>query len=442
MKYALDHYRRLNEAAKKASEELEAAQVIEEENQPERPNSQLSQDNVKRIVTKTESSHSLGSRASSRASFYRSNTVDCGDVELDDVDMTETEVDVSERTSRFKISTDVHKSPSRRNSSERRSSVGGRSSCERTISPRALEDRLLPHVEARVEQEDNESLPEKYEKESSLFSRLKIFSERLSSGDRDKSANGSTLFGKVSTRHKPGGLQGVLKRTRSKSEPAKDRSHRTFHISRPRISFGIITQKPQSEENMLSDNEKEVTKEKCKESSENLSAAEIKTSTSFELLEPKKKQCVLSGAQPSPTLSEKCVLSSNSVLRHKGFSLSLDVLPRKNGRSRKFGVGTQTPGNTPGSSEDDLLVDAKRPQLDGATKHSQPQSMLNQTKGFRPTDKLPLVYYDSPKNSKKKPESTRSLIFKSFSFRKKSPTKDDGMQHKDSDSQSPSVEKL
>ncbi|XP_071552829.1 uncharacterized protein Pde9 isoform X2 [Panulirus ornatus] len=443
VKYALDHYRRLNEASKKASEELEAAQAAEEENQPERPNSQSSQDNVRRIVTKTDSSHSLGSRASSRASFYRAVTVDCGDVELDDVDMTETEVDVSERTSRFKIATDVHKSPSRRNSSERRSSLGGRSSCERTISPRALEDRLLPHVEAKIEQEDNESLPEKYEKESSLFSRLKIFSERLSSGDRDKSANGSTPFGKVSTRHKQGGLQGVLKRTRSKSEPAKERPHRTFHISRPRISFGINTQKPQSEENILSDNEKEVTKEKCKgSSSEILSAAEIKTSTSFELLEPKKKLCVLSDAHPSPTLSEKCALSSNSVLRHKGFSLSLDVLPRKNGRSRKFGTGSQTPENTPGSSEDDLLVEAKRPQLDGASKHSQPHSMLNQTKGFRPTDKLPLVFYDSPKNSKKKPESTRSLIFKSFSFRKKSPTKDEGLRHKDSDSHSPSVEKL
>ncbi|XP_042212478.1 uncharacterized protein LOC121859606 [Homarus americanus] len=445
VKYALDHYRRLNEASKKASEEMEIVQAAEEEQQPERPSSQISQDNGKRTVQKTESSYSLGSRASSRASFYRSNTVECGDIEIDDDDMTETEVDVSERTSKFKISTDVHKSPSRRNSSERRSSVGGRSSCERTISPKSLEDRLLPHAEARVEPEDiDESLPEKYEKESSLFSRLKMFS--LSSGDRDKNVNGSTPFGKGSTRHKQGGLQGVLKRTRSKSEPVKDRPHRTFHITRPRISFGINTQKPQSEENMLSGHEKEIPKEKCKEFAydEIHSAGEIKTSTSFELLEPKKKQCVLSDAQPSPTLSEKCTISSNSILRNKGFSLSLDVLPRKNGRSRRSGgTETNTPGDTPGGSEDDLLVETKTPQVDGATRHNQPHSMLNQTKGFRPTDKLPLVYHDSPKNLKKKPESARSLLLlKSFSFRKKSPTKDDGIKHKDGDSHSPTVEKL
>ncbi|XP_069168290.1 high affinity cGMP-specific 3',5'-cyclic phosphodiesterase 9A isoform X2 [Procambarus clarkii] len=444
VKYALDHYRTLNEASKKTSQELAMVQSPEEEQQPQSPNSPLSQDNTKKIVHKTESFHSLGSRASSRASFYRSNTVDCGDVEIDDANLTETEVDVSERTSRFKIATDIHKSPSRRNSSERRNSVGGRSSCERTISPRALEDRLLPHAEARIEPEDNESLPEKYEKESSIFARLKIFSERLSS-DRDKNLNGSAPFGKGSTRHKQGGLQGVLKRTRSRSEPAKDRPHRTFHITRPRISFGINTQKPQSEENMLSCHEKEISKEKNVEyvSDEIPSTGEIKTSTSFELLEQKKKLCVLKDAQLSPTLSEKCALSSNSILKNKGFSLSLDVLPRKNGRSRRpNGDEIQTSENTPGGSEDDLLVETKIPQVDEANRHNQHQSVLNQTRGIRQTDKLPLVYYDSPKNSKKKPESARYLLFKPFSLRKKSPTKDEGIKHKDNDSHSPTVEKL
>ncbi|KAK8736303.1 hypothetical protein OTU49_004930 [Cherax quadricarinatus] len=444
VKYALDHYRRLNEASKKASEESETIQLPEEEQQPETPNSQLSQDNAKTVVQKTESFHSLGSRASSRASFYRYNTIDCGDVELEDTNLTETEVDVSERTSRIKIATDLHKSPSRRNSSERRSSVGGRSNCERTISPRALEDRLLPHVEAKVEYEDSESLHEKYEKESSIFSRLKIFSERLSS-DRDKNLNGSAPFGRGSTRHKQGGLQGVLKRTRSKSEPAKDRPHRTFHITRPRISFGINTQKPQSEENMLNEHDREMANDKCKDivSDEIPKTGEIKTSTSFELLEPKKKLCVFKDAQPSPTLSEKCVLSSNSILRNKRFSLSLDVLPRKNGRSRRSaGVKIQTPENTPGGSEDDLLREAKTPQVDGATRHNQPQSVLNKTKHIRPDEKLSHVYRDSPKNLKKQPESARYLLFKSFSFRKKSPVQGDEIKHKDSDSHSPTVEKL
>ncbi|XP_064102147.1 high affinity cGMP-specific 3',5'-cyclic phosphodiesterase 9A-like isoform X1 [Macrobrachium nipponense] len=436
VKFALDHYRRLNEATKKASDEIEIPEVIEEEEQPERPTSQLSVENSKRIIQKTESSLSLKSRASSRGSFYRSSTIDCGEMDLEDVDLTETEVEVSERTSRFKIATDVHKSQSRRNSAERRNSVGGRSSCERTVSPKSLEDRLLPHVEAEADEENSG----KSEKESSLLSRLKTFSERLSSSDRDKSANGSAPFGKGSTRYKQGTIQGVLKRSRSKSEPDKGRSNRTFHLSRPRISFGISTQKPQSEENMLSVGEKQSPKGKCRgaATSDIISPLEIKTSTSFELLEPKRKQFMCSDAQPSPTLSEKSALSSsNSILKHKGFSLSLDVLPRKNGRSRKSGRGDiTTPENTPSGSQDDLLTDSVEAKPDSSTKQNQ-QPMLNRTKGFKP-----LVYLESPKIIKKKNESARSLIFKSFSFRKKSPAKDDGLKHKNSDSQGTSEDKL
>ena len=436
MKFALDHYRRLNEVTKRPSDEIELPNVIQEEEQPDRPASQLSTENSKRIVTKTESSLSLKSRASSRGSFYRSSTIDCGEVELEDVDLTETEVDVSERTSRFKIATDVHKSGSRRNSAERRNSVGGRSSCERTISPKSLEDRLLPHVEALTEPEEENS--GKIEKESSILSRLKTFSERLSSSERDKNANGSAPVGKGSTKYKQGTLQGVLKRSRSKSEPGKGRNLRTFHISRPRISFGISSHKPQSEENMLSVSERESPKGKCKASDLNVvSPVEIKTSTSFELLEPKKKQFMCSDAQPSPTLSEKCALSSNSILKHKRFSLSLDVLPRKNGRSRKSGGGgLNTPENTPSGSQDDLLVSSEESKPDGATKNNQ-QPMLNRTKGFKP-----LAYHESPKTLKKKHESARSLLFKSFSFRKKSPSKDDVLKNKDSDSSTKSDDKL
>lgn len=445
VKYALEHYRKLNEATKKLSEDADAVEEVEEEEVvvPERPTSQLSQEITKKVVQKTESSLSLKSRASSRASFYRASTVDCGEIDLEDVDLTETEVDVSERTSRFKIASDIPRPPSRRNSAERRSSVGGRSSCERTVSPKSLEDRLLPHAEARNEPDEDELLPGKCEKESSLFARFRIFSERLSSGDRDRSANGSAKGS--STRHKHGGLHGVLRRTRSKSEPGKNRSLRTFHISRPRISFGVSGQKLPSEENMISGNGKETPKGKCKGSAADdvFSPIEIKTSTSFELLEPKKKQYICSDAQPSPTLSEKCALSSNSFLRHKGFSLSLDVLPRKNGRPRRSGPGDrQTPENTPGGSEDDLLVETEGSQADGASQHNQPQPMLNRTKGCKPSDKLPLVYHGSPKNQKKKAESTRSLLFKSFSFKKRSPSKDDGMKHKDIETQSPSEEKL
>ncbi|XP_047497828.1 uncharacterized protein LOC125044909 [Penaeus chinensis] len=448
VKYALEHYRKLNEATKKLSDDADAVEEVEEEEVvvPERPTSQLSQENIKKVVQKTESSLSLKSRASSRASFYRASTVDCGEIDLEDVDLTETEVDVSERTSRFKIASDIPRPPSRRNSAERRNSVGGRSSCERTVSPKSLEDRLLPHAEARNEPDEDELLPGKCEKESSLFARFRIFSERLSSGDRDRNANGSASLGKgsSSTRHKHGGLHGVLRRTRSKSEPGKNRSLRTFHISRPRISFGVSGQKLPSEENMISGNGKETPKGKCKGSATDVfSPIEIKTSTSFELLEPKKKQYICSDAQPSPTLSDKCALSSNSFLRHKGFSLSLDVLPRKNGRPRRSEADDrQTPENTPGGSEDDLLVETEGSQPDGASQHNQPQPMLNRTKGCKTSDKLPLVYHGSPKNQKKKNESTRSLLFKSFSFKKRSPSKDDGMKHKDIDTQSPSEEKL
>ncbi|KAK4323920.1 hypothetical protein Pmani_005423 [Petrolisthes manimaculis] len=438
VRFALDHYRRLNETTKKASEEIEASQVaevLEEEKEEPRPVSRNSQETNKRVVHKTESSYSIVSRASSRASMIRSSTIDYGDREMDEVDQTETEVDVSERTSRFKIATDGYKSPSRRNSSERRSSVGNRSSCERTISPKSLEDRLLPHAEARTE--DSESLHEKCEKEMSLFSRLRIFSERLASCDREKSVNGSASLGKGSTRCKQsGGLQGVLKRTRSKSEPTKFRSHRTFHISRPKISFGNNPQKPKSDEN-VNDNEMTTNREKSKvESSDDfLSAFEIKTSTSFDILEPKKTLSELSDAQPSPTLSEKCVLSSNSILQHKGCSLSLDRLPSKNGRSRRSGMtGTQAMDNTPGSSEGDLLTGIKKSEADGVT---QPQQVLSQPRSFRPFEKSPLTLQDSPKNMKKKSESARTLLLKSFSFRKKSPTNVEAplIRHKNNSSQ-------
>lgn len=434
VRFALEHYRKLNEAAKKASEEAEAAlepTVEEEELQIERPNSRLSRENSKKVVQKTESSFSIGSRASSRISMYRSSTCDYGDgTELD----TETEVDVSERTSRFKIATDIHISPSRRNSSERRSSVGGRSSCERTVSPRTLEERLLPHAEAKNEPEDGEVLPKKSEKES-LFARFRIFSERLSSSDKERTSNGSTMMSSRSTRCKQSGLQSVLKRSRSKSEPTKSRHHRTFHISRPRISFGTNPQKMPCSENMFNNHDKEKAKDKCKESSSEglISSLEIKTSTSFELVEPKRKPCVASSAQPSPTLSEKCVLVTNSILKHKGFSLSLDVLPRKNGRLRRSAATeTHTPENTPGSSEDNLLEESKRQQVDGAARFSRHQTFFSQTKGVHSPEGL--------KGFKKKPESTRALLFKSLSFRKKSPTKEDEMRH--SDSCGPSEERL
>lgn len=411
------------------SDELETITVPEEQQQPERPCSRLSQDNVKRVIEKSESSHSLKSQTSSRGSIYHSSTVDYGDEELDDLDLTETEVDVSERTSRFKIATDVHKSPSRRNSAERRNSVGGRSSCERTISPKMLEARLLPHAEIGAEQEEDELVSEKYEKESSLFSRLRIFSERLSSSEREKSSNGSSPVGKGNTKNKQGSLPHMPKRTRSKSEPAKSRTHRTFHISRPKISFGPNAQKPHSDENMLNDNGKQTPRDKCRVySPEDIqSSGEIKTSTSFEFLEPKKKQCIVLEAQQSPTLSEKCGLSSNLIHKHKRFSLSLDMLPRKNGRARRSGVmGAQTPENTPVSSEDDLLVENKKPQID-RTKYNPSQSML------KSTDKLSLVYHSSPKNLKKKTEIPKTSLFKSFSFRKKSPSKDDRIKHKESE---------
>ncbi|KAK7083946.1 High affinity cAMP-specific and IBMX-insensitive 3',5'-cyclic phosphodiesterase 9A, partial [Halocaridina rubra] len=439
VKYALDHYKRLNESTKKASDEIELPEVIEEEDQPERPTSQLSHDMTKRVIMKTESSLSLKSRASSRGSFYRSSTIDCGDVELEDVDLTETEVEVSERTSRFKIATDVHKSQSRRNSTERRNSVGGRSSCERTMSPKSLEDRLLPHVEAATEPDEENATAVKGDKETSILTRLRIFSERLSSMDRDRNVNGSAPIGKSSARHKEGSLQGVLKRTRSKSEPGKGRSHRTFHISRPKISFGISSQKQQSEENMLSASERESPKSKYKESSSSVivSPVEIKTSTSFELLEPKRKQFMCSNAQPSPTLSEKSALSSNSFLKHKGFSLSLDMLPRRNGRSKKSDrVGMNTPENTPAGSQDDLLAEAGESKADGSQTITKQPPTLNRNRGFK------ALSYESPKNSKKKHESGRSLLFKSFSFRKKSPSKDDMLKHKDADTQDPSEEKL
>ena len=425
MRYALDHYRKLNEAAKKALEEQETIlepPIEEEEMQVERPISHLSRENSKKIVQKTESSFSIGSRASSRISMYRSSTCDCGDgADLD----TETEVDVSERTSRFKIATDIHISPSRRNSSERRNSVGGRSSCERTVSPRTLEERLLPHAEAKNEPEDGEVLPKKSEKES-LFARFRIFSERFSSSDKERTSNGSTLMGSRSTRCKQGGLPSVLKRSRSKSEPTR-RHHRTFHISRPRISFGTNSQKSQCDESMFNNHEKEKARDKCKESSSEglISSLEIKTSTSFELIEQKKKPCVTSSAQPSPTLSEKCVLVTNSILKHKGFSLSLDVLPRKNGRLRRSAATeTDTAENTPGGSEDNLLEDTKKQQVDGAVRFIRHQPMLCHTKGVQSTDGL--------KGLKKKPESTRALLFKSLSFRKKSPTKDDEIRPGDS----------
>ncbi|XP_045128240.1 high affinity cGMP-specific 3',5'-cyclic phosphodiesterase 9A-like isoform X1 [Portunus trituberculatus] len=437
VRFALDHYRKLNEAAKKASEEqeniLEPA-IEEEELEVEKPNTNshlthLSRENSKRVVQKTESSFSIGSRASSRMSMYRSSTCDYGDgTEMD----TETEVDVSERTSRFKIATDIHISPSRRNSSERRSSVGGRSSCERTVSPRALEDRLLPHAEAKNEPED-EVHPKKSEKES-LFARFRIFSERLSSSEKERTSNGSTLVGSRSTRCKQSGLQSVLKRSRSKSEPTKSRHHRTFHISRPRISFGTNPPKSQCDENMFNSHEKEKAREKCKESSSEglISSLEIKTSTSFELID-QKKPCVSSSAQPSPTLSEKCVLVTNSILKHKGFSLSLDVLPRKNGRLRRSAATeTHTAENTPGGSEDNLLEENKKHEVDGAVRLFRHHPMLSHTKGVQSTDGL--------KGLKKKPESTRALLFKSLSFRKKSPTKDDDMRP--GDSGGPSEERL
>lgn len=433
VRYALDHYRKLNEAAKKAAEEQETTlepAIEEEELQVERPNSCLSRENSKKVV-QTESSFSIGSRASSRISMYRSSTCDYGDGgELD----TETEVDVSERTSRFKIATDIHISPSRRNSSERRSSVGGRSSCERTVSPRTLEERLLPHAEAKNEPEDGEVHPKKSEKES-LFARFRIFSERLSSSDKERTSNGSTMMGSRSTRCKQGGLQSVLKRSRSKSEPTKSRHHRTFHISRPRISFGTNPQKTQCGENMFNNHEKEKARDKCKESSSEglISSLEIKTSTSFELIEPKKKPCVSSSAQPSPTLSEKCVLVTNSILKHKGFSLSLDVLPRKNGRLRRSAATeTHTTENTPGGSEDNLLEETKKQQVDGEVRFIRHQPMLSHTKGVQSTEGI--------KGLKKKQESTRALLFKSLSFRKKSPTKDDEMRP--GDSCGPSEERL
>ncbi|XP_076069121.1 uncharacterized protein LOC143041178 isoform X2 [Oratosquilla oratoria] len=457
---ALEHYRRLNEASKKPSDTPAVAAVedinIKEQKKDEiisnsmdkKCSRQSSIDISRKPVQKTESSNSIRSRASSRASFHQRSIMNAESETDLDGSVTETEVDVSERTSKFKISTDVHKPLSRRSSSERRSSY------ERTVSPKALEERLNTHKESELEHENDTTPPPsvKSQKETSIFSRFRFFSERLamtssSAIEKEHNSNGSTSGGtgevKPNAKGKQGsGIHSVLRRSRSKSEPGKGRSHRTFLITRPKMCFGSAETK-NSDQVLVSKRLTDVdNKYKSIDSGGDfISPADLKSSTSYEILDPKMRNIVRADPHPSPTLSEKCVQSPNSILQHKKYSLSLDMLPRKNYRARKdFRAACQTCNDTPEHSCHDLLESSslstgqKRDRNVSALisqEKDQRQSLLasfgasKSSGGNKSVDQVPLVLQESPRYNKKRHDLTRSLIFKSFSFRRRCPGKDE-----------------
>ena len=364
------------------------------------PNQHSSVENVKRVVQKADSTASIKSRTSSKISYYiRSPSNADSDGDTVSNDLTETEVEVSERTSKFKISTETNKPSSRRNSYERSTSLDGRgNSFDRTVSPKQLEECLIIHVETTAEHEPEEVFTEETEstpvKDTTIFQKIKNFSGRMGYNEKDKTNTSSTEDEKNALEKK-----GVLKCTRSKSESSKHKNQ-CFSISKPKITFAANTEKTKEEIENKGTNIKNEENVPLK-SKENDLVTEIKTSTSLELQKLKKKSPE-SSITCSPTLSEKNTAPSNFIFRQKKFSLSLDMLPRKNGRTQK---NTNTPRNTPGSSEDNLL--STEPSRSGTP---------DQVKSSSGT-------ISSPKTLKKRHETAKELLLKSFSFKKRAPLK-------------------
>ena len=398
MRDALEHYRRLNEAAKKLAESREnSTENPEDDNSKDSdtappplntsPSQQSFKENAKQTIKKTDSTASIKSKSSSKVSFFVRSPSSV-ESEGDNIsnDLTETEVEVSERTSKFKISTDTNKPSSRRNSCDSRGN-----SFDRTMSPKALEERLEIHLETALEHEEPvqnnvneiEITPTR---ENSLFQKFKNLSGKLSCQEKNNDNSAKSNEIKSSQSHK-----GVLK-NRSKSVPAKSRNQFSS-FSKPKITF---------DSNTLTSPDEDVFEEQDQNSIENKTQAtsEIKTSTSLELQKIKKKP-LEQDISASPTLSEKRASPTSAfIFRQKKFSLSLDMLPRKSYKANKEAI---TPKNTPGSSEDDLLSP-------GISRACTP-------------DKKSTKLIDSPKTIKKRHESAKELLLKSFSFRKKSPIK-------------------
>lgn len=159
VRYALDHYRRLKDMTKRPSEvrieQLVSSPEEKEDTQEETKNNSMTDDSNKgglscvpnvdhrrasreslqvesAITNRTRSQQS--SVASSRSSLLPQSTDGINSLIDDSEDMldgiTETEVDVMERTSRFKISTEAPITTSQKGSFEKRTSLDGRSSAD------------------------------------------------------------------------------------------------------------------------------------------------------------------------------------------------------------------------------------------------------------------------------------------------------------------------
>ncbi|RXG57969.1 hypothetical protein Avbf_13859 [Armadillidium vulgare] len=400
---ALEYYRSLNEDTKKETDEKEEkespedkeeeeedggieTEAVEEESDPSSPS------NLKKILSKTESFTSLRSRTSSRTSgLLRAASSRETDPEFDG---TETEVEVSERTSKFKISTEA----SRRNSCERKGSIDRRYSVDRTVSPHSLVERLRPHVETEVEasfpaeseqeilNEDIENVDQKIEWQSaSIFNKIRYLSGRLSV-DFDNKPD-STLVAEKHRKYSTPIIQGVLKR--KKENESAENSRNLFSSQKTHISFAT------SECESI-----EVGRNGSREpliSKQNDPSLEDKKPVITDTVKDKKceelKRDDSSNVESSPTHSEKIISSPNSFLRQKKkFSLSLDVLPRRNGKPKKESSQTQR------VSSDDLL---------SRTSRSNSKKLCQ----------------NSPKSLKKKHESAKAILLRSFSFRRRSSSK-------------------
>lgn len=393
VKEALEYYRRLNEGCIKqfSDEKDQSDEEVRNDNESESGSSSPS--NLKRILSKTASFTSLRSRASSRASgLVRA----ASSRETDpDLDATETEVEVSERTSKFKISTEA----SRRNSYERKGSIDRRYSVERTVSPRLLEERLRTHAEAEVElhppPSEQEEERQREATNTSFLERIKHFSGR----QREKAEHSTADAGGNSASSPK--YHGVLKRKGASADTSTPkassslRAHISFASFAVRVDEGscpsALDVPPPPPAGASIPKGSSAAAETNRVSQCEGKRLDQKLQRDHKKIE--RHDCV----EASPTRSERLVSSPNSFLRSKKkFSLSLDVLPRRNGRSTK-GASAQR------VSSDDLLSRTSPPPKDAPKRHS----------------------HNSPKMLKKKQESAKAILMRSLSFKRKSPSSKD-----------------
>lgn len=404
----------------------------------------VSHENLKVGIPKKERSSSLRSSiASSKSSLLQQSFDRVSPLPDDSSDaldgISETEVAVMERTSRFKISTEAPITASQKSSFEKRSSYDRRSSTEGRRSAESSEER--PHHEGRVSIDgrgrDNAGLVGRlYSKETGddSYTKKNLVTTRIvqneladtlsahpsrtnkmacSLDEEDNSDNDSkelrpissslseqdqsfmsrvrkfaapsrrTCAGssddesrKLSVRSNADGLRVNIKRTRSKSVADQPSNNRTFSIAKSKINFRS-TQNPCAQT--------KVDEAKVLGTSSKLHPITLETKN----VERLQSTSTHVSQNSSPTESEACEANGSSGDKQnkfqggqKKFSLSLDMLPsRHNGKFKR--EGHTTPQNTPASSEDNLI----NPQ-------SNPPSEVS-----------------SPKTPKKRSETSRNLIF-------------------------------